>query len=81
MVRVRLTERDGRIESVHLSGDFFLVPEDSLQKLEKMLVDVRLDEGELKLLLLRFFKGTQARGLGVSPDDFVKAILSATGGL
>lgn len=77
MVRVRLTERDGRIESVQLSGDFFLVPEDSLPKLEKMLVDVRLDESELKLLLDRFFWGTQARGLGVSPDDFVKAILAA----
>lgn len=77
MVRVRLTERDGRIESVQLSGDFFLIPEDSLQKLVKMLVDVRLDEGELKLLLDRFFRGTQAQGLGVSPDDFVKAILAA----
>lgn len=77
MVRVRLTERDGRIESVQLSGDFFLIPEDSLQKLEKMLVDVRLDEGELKLLLDRFFRGTKAQGLGVSPDDFVKAILAA----
>lgn len=77
MVRVRLTERDGRIESVKLSGDFFLIPEDSLPKLEKMLVDVRLDESELKLLVDRFFRGTQAQGLGVSPEDFVKAILSA----
>lgn len=79
MVRVRLTERDGRIESVKLSGDFFLIPEDSLPKLERMLVDVRLNESELKLLVDRFFRGTQARGLGVSPDDFVRAILSAKG--
>lgn len=77
MVRVRLTERDGRIESVQLSGDFFLIPEDSLPKLEKMLVDVRLNESEIKLLVNRFFRGTKAQGLGVSPDDFVRAILSA----
>jgi lipoate-protein ligase A len=75
MVRVRLTEKDGRIETLKISGDFFLVPEESLSKLEKMLVDTRLDEGELKLLVDRFFRGTQAQGLGVSPDDFVKAIL------
>jgi lipoate---protein ligase len=75
MVRVRLTEKDGRIDSVKISGDFFLVPEESLAKLEKMLVDTRLDERELRLLVDRFFRGTQAQGLGVSPDDFVKAIL------
>jgi Bacterial lipoate protein ligase C-terminus len=76
MVRVRLTEKDGRIETLKISGDFFLIPEDSLPKLEKMLEDTRLDEGELKLLVDRFFRGTSAQGLGVSPDDFVKAILS-----
>ena len=76
MLRVRLTEKDGRIESVKLSGDFFLVPEESLPKLEKMLEDVRMDENELKLLIDRFFRGTNAHGLGISPDDFVKAILA-----
>lgn len=77
MLRVRLKEKDGRIESVKLSGDFFLVPEESLPKLENMLEDVRVDEKELKLLIDRFFRGTNAQGLGVSPDDFVKAILAA----
>jgi lipoate-protein ligase A len=79
MVRVRLTEKDGRIETLKISGDFFLVPEESLSKLEKMLVDTRLNERELKLLVDRFFRGTQAQGLGVSPDDFVKAILQTKG--
>jgi lipoate-protein ligase A len=77
MLRVRLRETDGRIQSVKISGDFFLIPEDSLPKLEKMLEDVPLKEKELKLLIDRFFRGTGARGLGVTPDDFVKAILSA----
>ena len=78
MVRVRLREKDGRIKSAKLSGDFFLIPEESLSKLEKMLEDARLDEKELKLLVNRFFRGTNAQGLGVSPDDFVKAILAAS---
>ena len=80
MLRVRLSEKDGRIESARISGDFFLIPEDSLPKLEKMLEDVRLDEGELRLLVDRFFRGTGAKGLGVSPDDFVKAILAVRTG-
>ena len=80
LVRVRLTEAEGRIQSAKISGDFFLIPEDSLQKLEKMLEDVRLEENELKLLVDRFFRGTGAQGLGVTPDDFVKAILATKTG-
>lgn len=76
LVRVRLTEADGRILSAKISGDFFLIPEDSLPKLERMLEDARLDEGELKLLVDRFFRATGAQGLGVTPEDFVKAILA-----
>jgi hypothetical protein len=72
-----LKEADGRIESAKISGDFFLIPEDSLPKLEMMLEEVPLREKELKLLVDRFFRGTSAQGLGVSPEDFVKAILAA----
>jgi lipoate---protein ligase len=80
LLRVRLRVADGRIESAKISGDFFLIPEDSLSKLEMMLEDVPLKEQELKLLVDRFFRGTSAQGLGVAPDDFVKAILAARSG-
>ena len=75
-----MKEADGRIESAKISGDFFLIPEDSLPKLEMMLEEVPLREKELKLLVDRFFRGTSAQGLGVSPEDFVKAILAAKPG-
>lgn len=76
LVRIRLNEDQGTIKTVKITGDFFLVPEESLPKLEKMLEDTPLRDGELKLLVDRFFRGTGAQGLGVSPEDFVKAILS-----
>ncbi|OLD12104.1 hypothetical protein AUF78_00425 [archaeon 13_1_20CM_2_51_12] len=79
LVRVRLKEEKGLIQSVKITGDFFLVPEESLVKLEKMLEDAPLREQELRLLVDRFFQATRAQGLGVSSDDFVKAILLARG--
>ena len=79
LLRIRLNEDQGTIRTVKITGDFFLVPEESLPKLEKMLEDVPLKEAELKLLVDRFFRGTEAQGLGVTPEDFVKAILSARG--
>ncbi len=79
LVRVRLREEAGEIRSVRISGDFFLIPEESLSKLEKVLEGAPLRESELRLLVERFFKANRAQGLGVSPDDFVKALLSAKG--
>ena len=42
-----MTEEQGQIRSIEITGDFFLVPEESLGKLEKMLEDVPLREAEL----------------------------------
>ncbi len=76
LLRIRLREEHGIIRSVKITGDFFLIPEDCLLKLEKMLEDVPMREAELKLLVDRFFRGTGAQGLGITPEDLVRAILS-----
>src|SRR5438477_11227705 len=80
LLRVRLRETGGRVESAKISGASLLIPEHSLAKHEMMLEHVPLKEEELKLLVDRFFRGTSAQGLGVTPDDFVKAILAAKPG-
>lgn len=77
LIRIRLGEEHDRIRSIKITGDFFLVPEDSLGKLETMLADAPLRETELHVLIDRFFIATRAQGLGVSSGDLVKAILSA----
>jgi len=76
LVRIRLTEEAGHIRSVRITGDFFLIPEESVGKLEKMLEDTPLREQEIRLLVNRFYRATQAQGAGVTPDDFVKALLA-----
>ncbi len=76
LVRVQLTEENGEVRSLKITGDFFLVPEENLAKLEKTLEGAPLKEKELSILVGRFFKATQAQSLGVSPEDFVKALLS-----
>ena len=77
LIRIRLGEEKDRIRSIQITGDFFLVPEESLGKLEAMLVDAPLREPELRVLVGRFFQATGAQAIGASTDDFVKAILSA----
>jgi lipoate-protein ligase A len=51
LVRVRLKEEHGLIRSVRITGDFFLVPEESLGTLEKIMEDIPLgEEAPLRLL-------------------------------
>jgi lipoate-protein ligase A len=78
LLRVRMETNGNLIKTVKISGDFFLLPEESLAKLEKILEDAPVREPELKMLVDRFFRGTSAQALGVSSEDFVKAVLSAT---
>ena len=77
LIRIRLGEEQDQIRSIKITGDFFLVPEESLGKLETMLVDAPMREAELRVLVDRFFRATRAQAIGASTDDFVNAILSA----
>ncbi len=77
LIRVRFTEENGVIGSVQISGDFFLIPEDSLSTLENMVKGVTLREEALKHQVDRFFEIHNAKTLGVTSDDLVRAILSA----
>ena len=76
LVRIALKEKNGIIESCEISGDFFLLPEDKLTDLERSLKGIKLDELAVKRTVAQFFTKTGARGLGVTQEDFVKALLS-----
>lgn len=76
LIRIRLGETRDQIRSIEITGDFFLVPEESLGKLETMLVNAPLRETELRVLVDKFFQETGAQAIGASASDFVKAILS-----
>lgn len=81
LIRISMEEERDRIRSIKITGDFFLIPEESLGKLETLLVDAPLRKPDLQLLIDRFFSATRAQGLGVSSEDLVNAILSAKGSL
>ena len=75
LLRLRLTEENGRIRSVQISGDFFLLPEDSLPRLEEMLEGVGLREAEVRTQVERFYETSRVQSLGVSSDDIVRALI------
>ncbi len=79
MIKVQLTERDGRIEEIKITGDFFLHPEELIEDLEEMLVDQPLEESILADSIRKLMEEKGATLLGALPKDFAKCILMAGG--
>ena len=79
LVRVRIIEDSGIIRRAQITGDFFLLPEDSLAGLEQELIGTVIAEAAVKKVVNDFFAETGAQGLGVTREDFVKAVISVRG--
>ena len=77
LVRVKIVEDSGIIHQAQITGDFFLLPEESLTRLEQALTGTKITEEALKKVVNDFFKETGAQGLGVSREEFVHARISA----
>lgn len=65
------------LETVKITGDFFLHPEEDLTELEEELVGVKMEEGEIRKAVQAFFKKRKSTIIGAEPEDFVSVILKA----
>ncbi|MEM0021102.1 MAG: lipoate protein ligase C-terminal domain-containing protein [Fervidicoccaceae archaeon] len=76
LVRVKMEIDDnGRIESITITGDFFMIPEDSLWKLEEELIGAKLEREEILKIIKKVFEETRATLVGSSPEELTEAIL------
>lgn len=67
------------VESVQLTGDFFLHPEDALGGLEKSLEGIAVDS-PAEIFLERLREAIQKNNIeliGVSPEDIVSTLLES----
>ena len=75
-MRVMIVEDSGIIRRAQITGAFFLLPEESLTRLEQSLIGIMITESAVKKAVDDFFTETGAQGLGVTRDDFAKAVTS-----
>ena len=79
IIKIEL-DLDGDVISViTISGDFFMHPEEALEKLERMLVGVKANKESLLTAVRRFYESTGVQTPMVEPEHWVEAILRATG--
>lgn len=78
LIHVECASKGGQLERIKITGDFFLIPEDSIQSLEGKLLGLRADRASIGQTVADFFNGGRTL-VGATPDDFVRAILLALG--
>lgn len=79
MIKVELNLAGGKISRVSLSGDFFMYPEEAIEKLETAMSGVKADRCSLLAAVQRFYSSTGVQTPMVEPEHWVEAILRAVG--
>jgi lipoate-protein ligase A len=77
VIKVSLSVKGITISDIYISGDFLLEPEGSLRLLEESLRGCIASEECISETISNFFKVKRIKALGVTVEDFVKAILQA----
>jgi len=77
VIKVELELKHDTISRISLSGDFFMYPEDALERLERALVGVKAERGSLLAAVQRFYSSTGARTPMMGPEHWVEAVLRA----
>lgn len=60
---------DEKIHEIVLSGDFFMLPVDAISNLEKELIGVRIENGELLERIKQAYQKHNIESPGVTPED------------
>ncbi|MDH5389555.1 MAG: lipoate--protein ligase [Candidatus Bathyarchaeota archaeon] len=77
MIRVTMEIAFDKIRDILISGDFFMIPEQALPKLEEALVGSSIDRGEILNTVKQFYDKIKVQTSGIKPVDFVEAIMKA----
>jgi len=75
LIRVTAEVANGRVTDIVFSGDFFIIPEQTLPELEKAIVNSALDPAEVEARVKRFYAESDAQIPGIEPSDLVEAIM------
>ncbi len=75
LIRVRAEIAGNQIRDIMISGDFFMMPEETIGDLESSLKDVVLERDELLKRIQRFYESREVQTPGLTYEDFAEAVL------
>ena len=77
LIKVEITLEDNKISHISISGDFFMYPEDALEKLEEKLIGIEANRDSLLKAIHEFYESAGIQTPMIKPEHWVEAILRA----
>ncbi len=77
LVRIDVEFDGNTIKNAHISGDFFIYPEEAIEKIEKDLIGLPVDEKQIQEKISRLVKIETIELVGISPATIAQGILEA----
>ncbi|MCD6474336.1 MAG: hypothetical protein J7K47_05485 [Thermoplasmata archaeon] len=74
LIKCTLELDEGKIKRIKITGDFFMYPEDAIEKLEKALQGIQFDEKEISRKVKEALNGVEL--IGATMEDFVDVIIN-----
>ncbi|MBI3842565.1 MAG: lipoate--protein ligase family protein [Thaumarchaeota archaeon] len=71
-VSLEYDDLNNTIHSIKISGDFFLYPEESIDKLEKNLIGIRLEKNSIKQIIQQCLQNSEI--FGFDSESMTEAI-------
>lgn len=80
LLKIFLELSGNKISGLKITGDFFLYPEDAIEKIENTLIGKKIVEAELIATIKILQKNSSIEFFGVDAESIAKAIVMAKGG-
>lgn len=77
LIRSFVRERNGRIEDITFSGDFFMFPEEAIFSIIESLKGKMLKREEIVKTIASVYRAKGVESPGTTPEDFAESILKA----
>ena len=77
LVKIQLEEKNNKIKKIKITGDFFMHPEEIIDKLERTLIDCSLNKDSLSKKIDSFWKKNKVDCFGINTQGLTEAVLLA----
>ena len=69
------SSKNRSINNISITGDFFAYPEESIQRLEEILKDEKLEKNHLSTIISSFISSNDVQFIGINAEALTEGIM------
>lgn len=74
-ISLEYNDKNKQISNLHITGDFFIYPEEAIEIIEKQLINTKLNKKILKEKINKIIKENKIEFIGLNPEALAAGIV------